>query len=93
MLYEVITKHFRTSEIVVPFQPFTTTFQLLNDYEFSTNREFLTFGAEFKTEYFLLRYFVITSYSIHYTKLYEPSAATCRAWIWMDIGRTLNVTD
>ncbi len=49
-------KHFRTSEIVVPFQPFTTTFQLLNDYEFSTNREFLTFGAEFKTEYFLLRY-------------------------------------
>jgi hypothetical protein len=49
-------KHFKTSEIIVPFQPFTNTFQMLNDYEFSTNKKYFNAGAEFKTEYFILRY-------------------------------------
>ncbi|MBW6536592.1 MAG: DUF5686 and carboxypeptidase regulatory-like domain-containing protein [Mariniphaga sp.] len=49
-------KHFRTAEIAVPFSSFTHTFQLLNDYEFSTNKSYFNLGAELRTEYVLLRY-------------------------------------
>jgi hypothetical protein len=49
-------KHFRTAEIVVPFSSFAHTFQLLNDYEVSTNKSYFNFGAELRTEYILLRY-------------------------------------
>ncbi len=50
-------KHFRTAEIAVPFSSFTHTFQLLNDYGFSTNESYFNIGAEMRTEYILLRYF------------------------------------
>jgi hypothetical protein len=49
-------KHFRTAEIAVPFSSFAHTFQLLNDYEISTNKSYFNFGAELRTEYILLRY-------------------------------------
>ncbi len=50
-------KHFMTSEIPVVMKSFTSTFQLLNDYEFSTNKSYLTLGADYRSEYLLLRYF------------------------------------
>jgi hypothetical protein len=40
----------------VPFSSFAHTFQLLNDYEVSTNKSYFNFGAELRTEYILLRY-------------------------------------
>ena len=49
-------KHFKTSEILVPFTTFTNTFQLLNDYMPSTNNSYFNLGAELRTEYILLRY-------------------------------------
>ncbi len=49
-------KHFKTSEILVPFKNFTHTFQLLNDYEFSTSDKYLNAGVEFRTEYMFMRY-------------------------------------
>ena len=49
-------KHFKTSEILVPFQSFSSTFQLLNDYEFSTNKSYVNVGGEFRSEYLLLRF-------------------------------------
>jgi len=49
-------KHFKTSEILVPFTALTNTFQLLNDYMPSTNNSYFNLGAEIRTEYILLRY-------------------------------------
>ncbi|MCG6186282.1 DUF5686 and carboxypeptidase regulatory-like domain-containing protein [Maribellus maritimus] len=49
-------KHFQISEIIVPFKNFTHTFQLLNDYEFSTSDKYINAGFEFRTEYLLIRY-------------------------------------
>ena len=49
-------KHFRTSQSPVSFSPFTTTFQLLNDYELSANKGYITASGEYRSEYLLLRY-------------------------------------
>ncbi len=70
-------KHFMTSEIPVVMKSFTNTFQLLNDYEFSTNKSYLTVGADFRTEYLLLRYFSFLnkqtwSESLHFNYLTTP---------------------
>ncbi|HKI90191.1 MAG TPA: DUF5686 family protein [Draconibacterium sp.] len=71
-------KHFRTAEIPVSFSAFTHTFQLLNDYEFSTNQSYFTFNGEFRTEYLLLRYLSILnkrtwSESLHLNYLSTPA--------------------
>jgi len=71
-------KHFQTAEIPVLMSSFTTTFQLLNDYEFSTNKSYLTFGTEYRTEYILLRYFSLInrktwSESLHFNYLTTPA--------------------
>ncbi len=70
-------KHFNTSEILVPFKQFSNTFQLLNDYEFSTNQSYLNVAAEFRSEYLLLRYLSFLnkrtwSESIHLNYLTTP---------------------
>lgn len=70
-------KHFQTSEIIVPFNSFTHSFQLLNDYEFSTNNSYINVGAEFRSEYILLRYFSFLnkrtwSESLHFNYLTTP---------------------
>ncbi len=70
-------KHFRTAEIPVTFQSFTHTFQLLNDYRPSTSGSYLHAGAEFRSEYMVLRYlsFLNTrtwSESIHLNYLLTP---------------------
>jgi len=70
-------KHFITSEIPVVMKSFTNTFQLLNDYEFSSNKSYLTVGADFRTEYLLLRYISFLnkqtwSESLHFNYLTTP---------------------
>ena len=49
-------KHFKTAEIPVQFNSFAHTFQLLNDYEFSTSKSYVNIGFEYRTEYVILRY-------------------------------------
>ncbi len=70
-------KHFKTNEIPVMLNFFTHTFQLMNDYEPSTNESYLNIGAELRTEYVLLRYlsFINTntwSESVHLNYLTTP---------------------
>jgi hypothetical protein len=70
-------KHFRTAEIPIPFQSFTHTFQLLNDYQPSTSGSYLQAGAELRSEYMVLRYLSILnthtwSESIHLNYLLTP---------------------
>jgi hypothetical protein len=70
-------KHFRTAEIPIPFQTFTHTFQLLNDYQPSTSGSYLQAGAELRSEYMVLRYLSILntrtwSESIHVNYLLTP---------------------
>ncbi|WP_346858219.1 DUF5686 and carboxypeptidase regulatory-like domain-containing protein [uncultured Draconibacterium sp.] len=70
--------HFKTAEIPVLLSSFTNTFQLLNDYEFSTNKSYITLGAEYRTEYILLRYFSFInrktwSESLHFNYLSTPA--------------------
>ena len=83
-------KHFNTSEILVPFKSFTHSFQMLNDYEFSTNKSYLNIGAEFRTEYLLLRYISFInkktwSESIHFNYL-----TTCGLKNYWEAGYSLN---
>lgn len=71
-------KHFNTSEILVPFKQFSHTFQMLNDYEFSTNNSYLNVATEFRSEYLLLRYLSFInrktwSESIHLNYLTTPN--------------------
>ena len=71
-------KHFSTLEIPVSFSAFTHTFQLLNDYEFSTNQSYLTFNGEFRSEYLLFRYLSLLnkrtwSESLHLNYLSTPA--------------------
>ncbi|MCY1722177.1 DUF5686 and carboxypeptidase regulatory-like domain-containing protein [Prolixibacteraceae bacterium Z1-6] len=71
-------KHLNTSEILVETKSFTNTFQLLNDYQFSTKKSYLTVGADYRTEYLLLRYFSFInkktwSESFHFNYLTTPA--------------------
>jgi hypothetical protein len=71
-------KHFKTNEIPLMLNFFTRTFQLMNDYEPSSNQSYLTFGSEIRTEYILLRYlsFINTntwSESLHLNYLTTPA--------------------
>jgi hypothetical protein len=70
-------KHFKTNEIPVMLNFFTHTFQLMNDYEPSSNQSYLNLGSEIRTEYILLRYlsFINTntwSESLHLNYLTTP---------------------
>ncbi|MEN8115901.1 MAG: DUF5686 and carboxypeptidase regulatory-like domain-containing protein [Bacteroidota bacterium] len=70
-------KHFKTAEIPVLMSSFTHTLQLVNDYQFSTNKSYLNIGAELRTEYLLLRYLSFInkrtwSESIHFNYLTTP---------------------
>jgi hypothetical protein len=71
-------KHFKTNEIPLMLNFFTHTFQLMNDYEPSTNESYLNLGSEIRTEYILLRYlsFINTntwSESLHLNYLTTPT--------------------
>lgn len=71
-------KHFNTAEILIPFSQFSGTFQLLNDYEFSTNESYLNLGVEFRSEYLFLRYLSLLnkrtwSESLHFNYVTTPS--------------------
>ena len=72
-------QHFKTNEIPFFFIDFFThSFQLLNDYEPSTNKSYLNIGSEIRTEYVLLRYlsFINTntwSESVHLNYLTTPA--------------------
>ena len=70
-------QHFKTNEIPILLNFFTHSFQLLNDYEPSTNKSYLNIGGEIRTEYILLRYlsFINTntwSESLHLNYLTTP---------------------
>ncbi len=71
-------QHFRTNEIPVLLNFFTHSFQLLNDYEPSTNKSYLNIGTELRTEYVLLRYLSVIntntwSESLHLNYLTTPA--------------------
>ncbi len=71
-------KHFGTAEIPVAMTAFTNTFQLINDYEFSTNKSYLNFGSDIRSEYILLRYISFLnkrtwSESLHFNYLTTPA--------------------
>lgn len=71
-------KHFRSAEIPVVMNAFTNTFQLINDYEYSTNESYFNIGADFKSEYLLLRYISFLnkktwSESLHFNYLTTPA--------------------
>jgi hypothetical protein len=71
-------QHFRTNEIPVLLNFFTHSFQLLNDYEPSTNQSYLNIGTELRTEYVLLRYLSVIntntwSESLHLNYLTTPA--------------------
>lgn len=71
-------QHFQTNQIPFMLDFFTHTFQLMNDYEPSTNKSYLHIGSEIRTEYVLLRYlsFINTntwSESLHLNYLTTPS--------------------
>jgi hypothetical protein len=70
-------QHFKTNEIPLLLNFFTHSFQLMNDYEPSTNKSYLNIGTELRTEYILLRFlsFINTntwSESIHLNYLTTP---------------------
>ncbi|HSH18815.1 MAG TPA: DUF5686 and carboxypeptidase regulatory-like domain-containing protein [Draconibacterium sp.] len=70
-------QHFNTNEIPVLLNFFTHSFQLINDYQPSTNKSYLNIGSEIRTEYVLLRYlsFINTntwSESLHLNYLTTP---------------------
>jgi hypothetical protein len=71
-------KHFKTNEIPIMLNFFTHSFQLVNDYELSTNESYLNLGSEIRTEYVLLRYlsFINTntwSESLHLNYVTTPA--------------------
>ncbi len=71
-------KHFKTNQIPVMLNFFTHSFQLVNDYELSSNESYLNIGSEIRTEYILLRYlsFINTrtwSESLHLNYLSTPA--------------------
>jgi hypothetical protein len=83
-------QHFRTNEIPVLLNFFTHSFQLLNDYEPSTNQSYLNIGTELRTEYVLLRYlsFINTntwSESLHFNYLTTPALKS-----YWEAGYSLN---
>lgn len=83
-------QHFRTNEIPVLLNFFTHSFQLLNDYEPSTNQSYLNIGAELRTEYVLLRYLSLIntntwSESLHFNYLTTPALNN-----YCEVGYSLN---
>jgi hypothetical protein len=83
-------QHFKTNQIPFMLDFFTSTFQLLNDYEPSTNKSYLHIGSEIRTEYVLLRYlsFINTntwSESVHLNYLTTPAISN-----YWELGYSLN---
>jgi len=71
-------KHFKTNEIPFMLNFFTHSFQLVNDYELSSNESYLNLGSEIRSEYVLLRYlsFINTntwSESLHLNYVTTPA--------------------
>lgn len=83
-------KHFQTSEIPVLFSSFSNSFQLLNDYEFSTNKDYLQIGAEFRNEYILLRYFSFINQKTWSESLHLNYLTTLALKNYWETGYSLN---
>ncbi len=83
-------KHFRTAEIAVPFRSFTHTFQLLNDYEASSNKSYFNLGAEFRTEYILLRYLSFINQKTWSESFHFNSLTTTGFKNYREAGYSLN---
>jgi len=83
-------KHFNTSEILVPFKQFSHAFQLLNDYEFSTNQSYLNIATEFRTEYLLLRYLSFINKKTWSESVHLNYLTTCGLENYWEAGYSLN---
>ena len=83
-------KHFNTSEILVPFKAFTHSFQMLNDYEFSSNQSYLTVNAEYRSEYLLLRYISFINKKTWSESLHFNYLTTCNLKNYWEVGYSLN---
>ncbi len=83
-------KHFNTSEILVPFKTFTHSFQMLNDYEFSTNGSYLNVATEFRSEYLLLRYLSFINRKTWSESLHFNYLATDKLKNYWEAGYSLN---
>jgi len=83
-------KHFKTNEIPVMLNFYTHSFQLVNDYELSTNKSYLNLGGEYRSEYLLMRYlsFINTrtwSESFHLNYIATPAVHS-----YWEAGYSLN---
>ncbi len=83
-------KHFNTSEILVPFKAFTHSFQMLNDYEFSSNQSYLTINTEYRSEYLLLRYISFINKKTWSESLHFNYLTTCGLKNYWETGYSLN---
>ncbi len=83
-------EHLSTSEIPVYLDDFSHTFQLLNDYEFSTNKSYLNISGEFRTEYILLRYFSFINRRTWSESLHLNYLATPKLKNYWEAGYSLN---
>ena len=83
-------KHFRTAEIPVLISSFTNTFQLLNDYEFSTNSSYINLGTEFRSEYLLLRYLSLINKRTWSESLHLNYLSTSEIHNYWEVGYSLN---
>lgn len=83
-------KHFRTAEIPILMNSFTNRFQLVNDYELSTNESYLMLGAEYKTEYILFRYISFLNRKTWSESLYFNYLTTPTHNNYWEAGYSLN---
>lgn len=83
-------RHFSTSEILMGFKTFTNTFQLLNDYEPSTNKYYLNIGTEYIREYLLLRYISFINKKSWSESLYLNYLSTDKLRNYFETGFSIN---
>ncbi len=82
--------HFKTYEIPLLLNFYTHAFQLVNDYELSTNQSYLNLGGEIRTEYVLLRYLPFINTNTWSESLMLNYIATPDIHSYWEAGYSLN---
>lgn len=83
-------RHFKTNEIPVLLNFYTHSFQLVNDYELSTNKSYLNLGGEIRSEYILLRYLSLVNTRTWSESLHLNYIATPSVHSYWEAGYSLN---
>ncbi len=83
-------KHFSTSNIPVSMKSFSGMLQLIDDYQYSTNKSYVNASFELRSEYLLLRYLSLVnrkawSESLHFNYLTTPALHN-----YWELGYSLN---